>query len=192
MFDDLMVVDHGYISRLPSTAAHGSRRLVLARVANTFQDAYSEAYQLVLKSSAGVKVSEEMSTLNISDLERRAWNSEWEGRRFTKLWEARENLELQRYKLRRNMQTMERLTLKVEEVQDLFEPRLKHEYAEDGRHRREIGMVCYKQEQNDLQEWLSLEQTAEYINQVIVRTTDSYLQTVQARQSQASNFQAIR
>jgi hypothetical protein len=192
MYDDLLLIQHGYLHEKPSDAANGSRRLVLAREANTFQAAFSAAYSLALASTAGIPVTEEMSSLDFANLERRAWRSEWEGRRFTKLWEQRENLELLRYRLRQNIQTIESLTSKDQNPKnpkgdrdpDRNDPRVQEM-------ERKI-LADYKQQQNDLQEWKNLDKTADYINELVVRTTESYLQTVAARESQASNFQATR
>lgn len=193
MFEDLLCIDHGHPFQEPSSAAYGSRRLILARTANTFQAAFSAVYDLALASTAGIKVSEEMSSLDFANLEKRAWRSEWEGRRFTQLWEQRENLELLRYRLRQNIQAIEKLTpdanyLKM--VRESLQSQIN--YKKPSLWVQRHILAFYKQQQNDLLEWQSLDKTADYINEVVVRTTESYLQTVAARESQASNFQATR
>lgn len=191
MFDDLLVIDHGCPSREPSSAAYGSRRLVLARAALTFQGAFSDAYNLAVSSTAGIELSQEMSSLDFANLEKKAWDSKWEGRRFTKLWEQRENLELLRYKLRHNTQTIKRLGKTPKGIEHDY---LGYEGGFDSPKdkMKQLAERVHVQEQDDLGEWISLDETAEYINQVVVRTTESYLQTVSARESQASNFQALR
>jgi hypothetical protein len=151
--------------------------------ANTFQAAFSAAYNIALASTAGIQVTKEMSSLDFANLERRAWRSEWGGRRFTKLWEQRENLELLRYRLRQNIQTIESLTLKDQDLKDLkedFRSYMGHPIAPVLQ--RKI-LADYQQQQNDLREWKNLDKTADYINELVVRTTESYLQTVAARES---------
>jgi hypothetical protein len=172
MFEDLLVMQHGVPSKLPSSVTYGCRRLVLAYMTDTFQRAFSSAINLATASSVGLDLSKEMSSFDFKEFEKKAWNSDWSGRRFTKLWEQREDLELLQYKLRQNIQTIRRLTL--------HEP-----------HDGSPANIIQRQEQDDLSEWLDLESMAEYVNKVVLRTTDSYLQTVSAGQAQVANFQAL-
>lgn len=172
MFVDLIKGHGQFSSEEPISATWRCQRLILARASTRLQVAFSDAISRSVASSAGV---EEMSSFNYDTFDKAAWNSTWEGKQFTRLWEQRENLELLRYKLRQNIQTIRRVAPKVI-------PSGPRTYA----------IAIAEQQENDLVEWTDLEAMAEYINQVIVRTTDSYLQTVAAREATVSNFQARR
>ncbi|KAH9225071.1 hypothetical protein DL95DRAFT_452786 [Leptodontidium sp. 2 PMI_412] len=70
---------------------------------------YSKALDLQVKFTVGLEISKELSPFGFKEFEKRAWNTEWQGRRFTKLWAQREDLEFLRLKLRRNIQTIKGL-----------------------------------------------------------------------------------
>jgi hypothetical protein len=104
IFDDLVSETNGVPSEVPSSVTYRCRRLVLAKAAATLQTMFTDALNLSLDSSIGSK--SKISAFNFETFETAAWTSEWEGSTFTKLWEQRENLELLRYKLRQNIQTI--------------------------------------------------------------------------------------
>lgn len=194
MLQDLLDADHGIPSSDPSTSTFGCRRLILARAAATLQTAFSDALNASMSSSTGV---DEMSSFNFDTFETTAWNSHWEGKKFTGLWEQRENLELLRYKLHQNRQVIQK-TIRDKDNPAVIPKDSSHpddpanKTTADLEYHRNAQLLMYHQEENDRLEWVDLDNTAEYINQVIVRTTASYLQTVQAREAQVSNFQARR
>jgi hypothetical protein len=212
MLHDLKAIYHGQPTKDPCSITHGSRQLVLAIAAATVQRTYSKALDLQAKSTLGLEITKEMSSFDFKEFENRAWNAEWEGRRFTKLWDQREDLELLRLKLRRNIQTIKGLA--IPDHQKELQPSATNPTqftlagawpsrtkpppkltSTDGKvlpdwKAKQYFRALNKQEQDELREWMELEDTTEYINQVILRTTDSYMQTVGAGQAQVSNFQA--
>jgi hypothetical protein len=241
VFKDLQKISHGQPSGNPWSITYGFRRLILAYATATLQRAFSRAINVQTVSTVGMdlEITEEISTFDFKEFERRAWNAEWEGRKFTKLWEQRENLELLRYKLRQNIQTIKRLVPKnfggtnfitpalspvfspnplIESFTSGVQPNV-GEAQQGGDAQPEVGeahaegeevvtessseaemvlewkkrkyiRAMQQQELDELREWTDLEATVEYINQVILRTTDNYLQTVAAGEAKVANFQA--
>lgn len=179
MLDDLRALGHLEVFENPSNVAFGCRQLVLARSATTMQLAFDNAFESTFQS-AGLDLHL-MKTTNYKNFDIRPWDSKWEGRVFTKLWEHKEELEQMRYRLLRNIQTIQ--TLRRSHISEtymaLVDPcslkSLTRAYAEEG----------------ELDEWKELDGTAQYILGLISRTFESYLQTVSARQAQDSNAQAV-
>jgi hypothetical protein len=181
MFDDLILDLEDFSTSSPSSSTHRCRRLILARVTATLQETFSDVIRHSVASSVGV---DEMSSFDFDTFNKAAWNSAWEGKKFTRLWEQRENLELLRYRLRQNIRTIRKINSSPLPLLSQ-NPHGKASTAQP-------FSKFLEQEQQDLSEWEELENMVEYINEVIVRTTDNYLQTVAAREAQVSNFQARR
>lgn len=117
---------------------------------------------LQLTGKASIGVAK-IAEFNFADFEKRAWVDEWRGSFFRQLWTLREELEFQGYKLQQNLRVIKRIANKANE-----------------------------EEQDDEYEWEGLEQLRLYAFKIMERTTDSYLQTVQATGAQFANKQAKR
>ncbi|KAK1753901.1 hypothetical protein QBC47DRAFT_385170 [Echria macrotheca] len=182
MFDDIVHLGEvNYIPRNVWDATRTCRRLVLAHTAARVQKIFSDAYDLKMISALNLDL-EDIASFNFKNFDERAWNLKWEGRRFTRLWERREDLELIRFKLRFNIKMIESVTPSDKEVS---EPGKSGKGVENRTLIRE-----QLQDQRDLDGWKELDRNAEYIEQMIQRATDSYLQTVAACEAFYSSIQA--
>jgi hypothetical protein len=137
------------------------RRIVLAKTAAVVQSALVETWQLTRNASLGVK---RMAEFDFKNKKQEAWTDKWKGEFFTQLWELREDLELMRYRLELDIRTLERIRGRSGWLNDQVE----------------LGM----------QEWVELQKMSEYAFQLIERTTNTYVQTVGATNTQFANEQA--
>ena len=129
-----------------------------------------ETIRLTGDASIGVT---KIADFNFDTFEQRAWVDEWRGDFFRQLWLLREDLEVQGHKLQRNLRVIRRTTpLRRLTI--------------------EAGPPELDQEQADLLEWYDLEDLRLYAFKIMERTTDSYLQTVQATGAQFANLQSKR
>lgn len=169
------------------------RRLVLARNVTAINSLLQETIQLTGKASIGVT---KIADFNFDTFEQRAWVDEWRGDFFTQLWTLREDLEFQGYKLQQNLEVVRRVVgillndgeAKSPPVKDKNAPFVSGIMSEMSSPRE----FTNEQEQNDLWEWEELEKLRLYALKIMERTTDSYLQTVQATGAQFANIQAKR
>ncbi|KAK3291901.1 uncharacterized protein B0H64DRAFT_242521 [Chaetomium fimeti] len=171
--------------------------MVMAKTAVEMQQMFGDAYRLKLVSALELDLRD-IAAFNFKDFDHRAWNLKWEGRRFTRLWKKREELELLRYRLKLNIRTVENILNSGD-----FYPRsivsTRHEIDSNRRRReleltqerqRELELNWERQAELELTEWKNLELTADYADEMIRRTTESYLQTVAACQASAATAQA--
>ena len=193
LFEDLLFSDPGPISTHYLGLTHRIRRLVLARNVAAIHSLLQDTLQLTGKASIGVaKIAE----FNFDDFEKRAWVDEWRGTFFRQLWTLREELEFQGYKIQQNLGVVKRIADIVDlkgsisklsdQSSDLSLNRKPNEPTLD-------SLQLYKeQEQADILEWDDLEKLRLYAFKIMERTTDSYLQTVQATGAQFANKQSKR
>lgn len=175
LFDELLdVVDFARSHSLNLT--YKIRRLVLARNVTAINSLLQETIQLTSKASIGVT---KIADFNFETFEQRAWVDEWRGDFFSQLWVLREDLEYQGYKLQQNLRVVNRIAAITGNDQDakIWGKELKS---------------VKEQEMNDLLEWSDLEKLRLYTFKIMERTTESYLQTVQATGAQFANIQAKR
>ena len=173
LFDELGPVvtpDIKYGRLFETGPASRIRRLVLARNVTAINSLLQETIQLTGKASIGVS---KIADFNFDTFEQRAWVDEWRGDFFRQLWTLREDLEFQGYKLQQNLGVVRRV---FGIMSDMSSPKA----------------FTNGQEQNDLWEWEELEKLRLYAFKIMERTTDSYLQTVQATGAQFANMQAKR
>ena len=181
LFEDLLFSDPGPISTHYLGSTHRIRRLVLARNVAAIHSLLQDTLQLTGKASIGVA---KIAKFNFDDFEKKAWVDEWRGTFFRQLWTLREELEFQGYKIQQNLRVVKMLA--------------GIDYMEGSRSIRSIELNpdfvrLYKvQEQADVLEWEDLEKLRLYAFKIMERTTDSYLQTVQATGAQFANKQAKR
>ena len=149
----------------------------------------NSALQLTGKASIGVA---KIAKFNFDDFEKRAWVDEWRGTFFRQLWTLREELEFQGYKIQQNLRAVKRITY-IANLEDSragsrhqLMPDLIRLGKEQERERER------EQERDDEYEWEGLEQLRLYAFRIMERTTDSYLQTVQATGAQFANKQSKR
>lgn len=167
----------------------------MAKSAATVRKVFTDTVNLQTLSATNLDW-DDIASLNFDDFDNNAWDLEWQGRRFTLLWKQREGLELLRYNLQRNIQTMQKLTLPEldpipwpKTVQNLRDEK-KAGPTQDNLEADKFSLSVRYQDRIDLREWNDLARTAEYLDQMVQRTTDSYLQTVAACNAQASSVQA--
>jgi hypothetical protein len=176
MFDDLVSFDQSIKNiRHAADATFWCRRLVLARTAAAMHTILLETISLAATSAVGL---EAITDFSYDTFEKNAWTTKWTGAKFAQLWEQREDLELVRFKLHQSIKTVRTVTGVP--------------YTYKLRYERPALEELEMQEREDLKEWEELESIGEYMFQIIARTTDSYLQTVQAGEAQMSNSQARR
>ncbi len=172
LFGQLSLLVAHYSDR-PYSGVHWIRRLVLARNVAAIESLLQETIGLTGAASIGVA---KIADFNFDTFEQRAWVDEWRGDFFRRLWLLREDLEVQGHKLQQNLRVIKRTT----RLMDL------HTAAETSRQAYAI------QEEADLSEWVDLENLRLYAFKIMERTTDSYLQTVQATGAQFANMQSKR
>lgn len=163
-FDELLLPDYGNATNLPSSSTYRCRRLILAKAAAVANSAMTETLNLTKLASSGV---EDIAEFNFDKFDEKFWRDEWRGEFFTDLWELREDLELMGCKFRQNRKVIERI-MKLN------------------------GIEGSNQQAQDLEEWDNVMDTKDYAFKIMERTTDSYLQTVQATGAQFANLQARR
>lgn len=146
----------------PSVTAANCYRLVLAKEAAATLAARSEAISLTLAAANGLK---DIFNFNFDKFDENAWRDEWRGKFFTALWELREDLELLGQEIRHNSLIAETTAQPAETEQTI---------------------------DLDLMEWDSLLEEKRYAMELMGRTIDSYVQTVQATGAQFANLQAKR
>lgn len=152
-----------------------------------------ETVQLTANASIGVT---NIADFNFATFEERAWVDEWRGAFFRQLWTLREELEFQGYKLQQNLGVVRRVArilqndgeAKSPPVKDNDAPSVPGVISDMSSH----SAYTNDQEQNDLWEWEELEKLRLYAFKIMERTTDSYLQTVQATGAQFANIQTKR
>ena len=142
------------------------RRLVLSRNVAAINSLLQETIQLTGEASIGVG---KIADFNFDTFEQRAWVDEWRGDYFTRLWLLREDLEFQGHKLQQNLRVINKTASSMP-----------------------FDRALELQEKEDLSEWNDLEDLRLYAFKIIERTTDSYLQTVQATGAQFANMQSKR
>lgn len=142
----------------------------MARNVTAINSLLQETIQLTGKASIGVS---KIADFNFDTFEQRAWVDEWRGDFFRQLWTLREDLEFQGYKLQQNLGVVRSV---VGIMSDKSFP----------------WRSTSEQEKRDLWEWEELEKLRLYAFKIMERTTDSYLQTVQATGAQFANMQAKR
>ena len=146
-----------------------------------------ETIQLTGKASIGVT---KIADFDFDTFEQRAWVDEWRGNFFRQLWVLREDLEFQGYKLQQNLRVVKKIA-----AINANSSEAKSSDAElnspSGQRSTKSGLD-EEQEEMDLWEWEDLENLRLYAFKIIERTTDSYLQTVQATGAQFANVQAKR
>ncbi|KAF2681940.1 hypothetical protein K458DRAFT_75582 [Lentithecium fluviatile CBS 122367] len=150
------------------------RRFVLAKAASVAQSALVETWKLTAKASTGVK---RMADFDFSKLERNAWSDQWKGEFFTQLWELREDLELIRYRTELNLKVLRRISRVERSWQNRSRP-------------NEILAAKIQQSDWDLEEWEGLLQMIDYAFKLMNRTTETYVQAINATSAQFSNTQA--
>jgi hypothetical protein len=128
------------------------------------------------------------SLLDFTNLKKEAWNdSNWKGEFFTQLWELREDLELMRYRLELNLSVINRLAhVKEKELESrIAETGTAHPQSEAVRLQARLRQVgC------DVEEWNKLVQMNDYAFKLMTRTSETYVQTVGAANTQFANDQA--
>ena len=201
LFEELLFTGSESIYNHPLGLTHRIQRLVLARNVAAIHSLLQDTLQLTGKASIGVaKIAE----FNFDDFEKRAWVDEWRGSFFRQLWTLREELEFQGYKLQQNFRVIKMIanivTMQgideefwsrypdVRVLQDLSEPDLMGGHGTP----RDLIRLVEEQDRDDHSEWESLEELRLYAFKIMERTTDSYLQTVQATGAQFANKQSKR
>lgn len=184
IFDDLTISDGAedykqrFLTNSPTSATFWCRRLLLARTAASMHKSLLETISLAATSAVGL---DEIAQFSYDTFEKSAWTTKWTGEKFTRLWEQRENLELMRFKLDQSTRTIQYLMIEAD----------KEDFSRETSQPKGFRETL-EQEQEDLREWRELERLGQYMFQIITRTTDSYLQTVQTAEAQMSNRQARR
>lgn len=166
-FDELVQlgpVTPGSTIDAPSKAAANCFRLVLAKEAAATLVARSETISLTLAAAEGLK---DISNFNFDKFDEKAWRDEWRGEFFTDLWELREDLEVLGQEIRHNSLVVKRTAQLAQQTAD------------------------YPLTQDTL-EWENLLEEKRYAMELMGRTIDSYVQTVQATGAQFANLQAKR
>ncbi|KAF9770843.1 hypothetical protein IL306_011554 [Fusarium sp. DS 682] len=166
-FDELVrliLVPPREMTDTPSSATANCYRLVLAKEAAATLLARSETISLTLAAAEGLK---EVSEFNFDKFDERAWRDDWRGEFFTDLWELREDLELLGQELRHN-------SFIVKRTAQLANPKIDYPVTQD------------------MFEWENLLEEKRYAMELMGRTIDSYVQTVQATGAQFANLQAKR
>lgn len=138
------------------------RRIVLAKTVAVVQSALQETGAFTHRASSGAK---KMVQDDFKDENQTAWADKWKKEFFTDLWELREDLELMRHRLELNIRTLKRIQT------------------------RRVGFLD-DQTELDMQEWAELRAMSEYTFQLMERTTNTYVQTVEAAGAQFANEQA--
>ena len=144
-----------------------------------------DTLQLTGKASIGVaKIAE----FNFDDFEKRAWVDEWRGSFFRQLWTLREELEFQGYKIQQNLRVVRRIdeSIAILSFRDISDDSSLESTQSD------LIRLAKEQDQGDQYEWEDLEKLRLYAFKIMERTTDSYLQTVQATGAQFANKQSKR
>ena len=158
-----------------------------------------DTLQLTGKASIGVaKIAE----FNFDDFEKRAWVDEWRGSFFRQLWTLREELEFQGYKLQQNLRVVKKIAgiVTVQNRDAVLSPRYSRhppfldllQSAFPDLDESDLVQLAKKQDEDDQSEWENLEVLRLYAFKIMERTTDSYLQTVQATGAQFANKQSKR
>ena len=193
LFEELFLPDVGYINTHPLSLTHRIRRLVLARNVAAISSLLQETIQLTGSASIGVS---NILDFNFDTFEKRAWVDEWRGNFFRQLWVLREDLEFQGYKLQQNLRVVNKINTLVDKcgkpvlsnvsLNSLPDPQSTTSDKSD------LVRLAIEQEREDLSEWNDLEKLRLYAFKIMERTTDSYLQTVQATGAQFANMQSKR
>jgi len=181
LFDEILL-DVGYKSTFSLSPTHTIRRLVLARNVAAINSLLQETIQLTGDASIGVT---KIADFNFDTFEQRAWVDEWRGDFFRQLWVLREDLEFQGYKLQQNLRVVNRIAATIRE--ESREPKS----SGVGSNLSSFQQL-EEQEKDDKWEWEDFERQRLYAFRIMERTTDSYLQTVQATGAQFANLQSRR
>ena len=170
----------------------------MARNAAATHSLLQETIKLTGDASIGVT---KIADFNFDTFEQRAWVDEWRGDFFRQLWTLREDLEFQGYKLQQNLKVVKRIATittgkgKPPTVSNVDTKSL--ELLPDSQFIEPVDPRCVKlaeekEQEMDLVEWDELEELRLYAFKIMERTTDSYLQTVQATGAQFANIQSKR
>ena len=144
-----------------------------------------DTLQLTGKASIGAaKIAE----FNFDDFEKRAWVDEWRGSFFRQLWTLREELEFQGYKMQQNLRVVRRIHDSI----DMLSVRNFLDDSSQESTQPDLIRRTGEEDQGDQYEWENLEELRLYAFKIMERTTDSYLQTVQATGAQFANKQSKR
>ena len=157
----------------------------MARNVAAINSLLQDTLQLTGKASIGVaKIAE----FNFDDFEKRAWVDEWRGSFFRQLWTLREELEFQGYKIQQNLRVVRRIdeSIAILSFRDISDDSSLESTQSD------LIRLAKEQDQGDQYEWEDLEKLRLYAFKIMERTTDSYLQTVQATGAQFANKQSKR
>ena len=195
LLEDLLLRNFEFINDYHLGSTYTIRRLVLARNVGAIQSLLQDTLQLTGKASIGVA---KIAKFNFDDFEKKAWVDEWRGTFFRQLWTLREELEFQGYKIQQNLRVVQRIADIVNMKGSRL--RLSHQSSDSYLDRRSIKPTpdfsqLYKEQEQaeaDIFEWEDLEKLRLYAFKIMERTTDSYLQTVQATGAQFANKQAKR
>lgn len=191
----------GYSNTYPTSLAHRIHRLVLARNVAAISSLLQETIQLTGDASIGVT---KIADFDFDTFEQRAWVDEWRGDFFRQLWVLREDLEFQGYRLQQNLRVVNGLKVVVPGKGSALsdrtdtrstiwdEPTLRDESSVNDESDRLAEVLKEEQIRGDLSEWEDLEKLRLYAFRIMERTTDSYLQTVQATGAQFANMQSKR
>jgi type II secretory pathway component PulJ len=192
MYDRLCSPHQGYFTENPVSATYYCRRLVLASTASEIYSSLDATYRLTLTASSNAKT---LADLDFENFPAEAWSTEFKGPFFTDLGELREDLELVGFRLKQNMITVRILSRLDTERRDYRYYTLK-----DSGYRGEIDdhlswwdenvTAVTVQVDHDLDQWDSLKDMENYTYDLMKRTTDSYVQTVQATSARLANKQA--
>ena len=187
LFEELLFTGSEIVYSHPLGLTHRVQRLVLARNVAAIHSLLQDTLQLTGKASIGVaKIAE----FNFDDFEKRAWVDEWRGSFFSQLWTLREELEFQGYKLQQNLRVVKKIAgvVTMQGRESVLSPLYSGSAFQD----QDLIRLAYEQDQDDQSEWEDLEELRLYAFKIMERTTDSYLQTVQATGAQFANKQSKR
>ncbi|KAJ9156182.1 hypothetical protein NKR23_g1062 [Pleurostoma richardsiae] len=119
----------------------------------------------------------------IDDIELRGWSGKWKGEFFTDMWELREDMELTGYRLDQNLATIKRIN------------ETERKYRRDRQEHKDTNDVMGGQSPLinacDMWEWEKLQGMRQYTFQLLERTTQAYVEAIQATGAQFANDQAI-
>ena len=164
---------------------------MLARNVAAIHSLLQDTIELTGKASIGVA---KIAAFNFDDFEKRAWVDEWRGSFFKQLWTLREELEFQGYKLQQNLRVVKKIAgiVTMQGRVTVLSPRYSGDGAFQGLSQSDLIRLAEEQDKYDQSEWESLEELRLYAFKIMERTTDSYLQTVQATGAQFANKQSKR
>ena len=196
MFDDLLSSHQGYVSKEPISATYQCLRIVLAKAVSAVDSSVGEAVRITRNAAFETMKFREF---DFDNFEKEAWAEKWKKDHFTALWSIREDLELMSYRLESNRRIIKKLKgLDKSADSNYLHYTLLSLNSDRGimmekGEKNNISLTeLRRQAEYDWQEWENLKDVEEYTFKLIARTTETYIQAVEATSAQFANIQALR